>query len=140
MITMITLHQEPSCMCENLHHNCINHAEVWKIFTNFNVSNAVFMDITHNALISTAYPKISEFLIISIIQFIFWVTMTLICIRTSEGKIVQVESELPEISLFMHGMFKSLNIDIKNSTVSRKLDSCKLIIFQGLCLCNKLKS
>ena len=48
--------------------------------------------------------------------------MTLVNIRTSEGEIVQVESEVAEISIFKREMHDNLNIDTKSSTVSRLLD------------------
>ena len=54
----------------------------------------------------------------------FSVTMTLVNIRTSEGEILQIEFEVAEVSLFIAAMFENLNIDTKNSPVSRELDSC----------------
>ena len=54
----------------------------------------------------------------------FFVTMTLLNIRTSEGEIVQVESEVAKLSNTISEMCENLNIDSKDSAVSRKLDSC----------------
>ena len=54
----------------------------------------------------------------------FFVTMTLLNIRTSEGEILQVESEVAKLSNTISEMCENLNIDSKDSAVSRKLDSC----------------